>query len=83
MMFSLEVYPYQRTTDFSDAPNPMFRTMRSTVYLCSSAVGFCQRLRLLDGDVVAAKIDFACGRVCFWGWCDKVVDVGTAGAWDT
>lgn len=79
MVFSLAVNASQRTTCFMDGPDPMCRTMWSTVHLRSCTAGSFQRLRLLDkffGTIVA---DFACGleRV---RWYYKVADVNIAGA---
>lgn len=60
MVFSWEIYPYQRTTYFRDGPDPVCRNMQSAVYLHSSTVGLLERLDLLDWDGVTSGAVFAC-----------------------
>lgn len=63
-MSSSVVYPYQNTTNLSDGPNPMCRTMRLNVYLRSFAVGLLKRVLLLDEDIGTSKAEFFCGLLC-------------------
>lgn len=46
-----EVCSYQRSAYFREEPNPMCRTMWSTVYLRSFVGRIFERLRLLDGGI--------------------------------
>lgn len=82
MMSTSEIYSYQRTMYFRDGLFPICRTMRANVYSRSSADWLLQRLWLLGGDGAFSETIFACG-VRFWHGCDKGVDVGIAGAWDS
>lgn len=60
MISSLEVYPFQHPTYFRDGPDPMCRSVRSTVYLSPTA-RLLERLRLLDGDIGTSEAEFAWG----------------------
>lgn len=57
MVPSLGLYLYQRTTDFSDGPNPVCRVMLSTIYSCLSAIGLLERLLQFDGSVGTFETD--------------------------
>lgn len=83
MVSSPGVYLYQRTTYFGEAPDPMYRTIRLTVYWLSVAVEIFERLLLLAGRMGTSEAEWACGHVCIWRGCDKGFDVSRVGAWNT
>lgn len=61
MVSSTRVYPFQRPAYYRDGPDSRCCTMRSTVYLHLSTVGFLERLRMIDEDVGTFHAEFACG----------------------
>lgn len=77
------LYPYQRTIYSSGGPNPINRSMRSTVYSRLSAAGLLEIGHLWDGYVGTSKAEVGCGFVRLWRVLDKVVSREMAGAWDT
>lgn len=79
----MEVYLYQWTTYFREGPDPIFRTMRSTAYSCSFAVETSEKLHLVDGDTGSSEAKYICDCARIWRGCDKRVEFGTVGAWDT
>lgn len=80
---SFGVYPYPRTTYFRDGPDPICRTSWSIVYSRSSLVWLQKIESLLDWGVGISELEISCGCARVWHGCVKVVDVGSAGAWDT
>lgn len=80
MVSSSRVYPYQRTTFIKDGPNPIRRSMQSTVGSHSFALKSFERLCLLEGDIGTLAAEFVCGRVRVCRWRKKLVDFGMVGA---
>lgn len=57
--------------------------MQPTVYSCLPVAQFFVRFYPRYWDVGIIEAEFGCGRMRVWCECNKVVNVGIAGAWQT